>query len=1641
LPSFSNFHPPFLAVVQSCRSKPNPEIEYSNFVRDPNSPARQHLENTLTSHFSPSPAGFSGSGLSFGLPPARGLYDPRMEQDSCGIGFVADVQGRRTHKTVEKAIEAVCCLTHRGAVAADAKTGDGAGILTQIPYALLRKGLGKGQGKLLRKDEDLAVAMMFFPRDAEARHRAYKICNKVVEESDLVFLDWRRVPVDANALGEKARETAPQIRQLLLARLDGMSDEQFGRVCYQLRKRMENRVAAEGIEGFYIPSFSHRTIIYKGLVVAPQLNKFYGDLQDEKYESAIALYHQRYSTNTFPTWFLAQPFRFVAHNGEINTLQGNVNWIRAKELAENSSIWNSKEALAELRPIIQKGGSDSAGLDNALESLVLGGRDLLHTVLMMTPEAHEGVPEMDDDLRAFYEYHACLQEPWDGPAALSFTDGRIIGASLDRNGLRPARYQLSDDGMLVVASEVGVVDLQGARVLEKGRLGPGQILALDTQTGELMKNQQIKERYAKKAPYRHWVNEFLVKADEESGQKPVDGYQNGYANGNGNGNGHAATGAIEYSNSDQLAAVADDLLIQQKVFGYTNEDVESIVKPMVKTSKEPIGSMGDDTPLAVLSEKPRLIYTYFRQRFAQVTNPPIDPLREKLVMSLTTILGASKNLWDENPEACRRIQFKSPVLTNAQLEWLRSGAAGECFKAKILDATFAAGEGEAALKNATDRLHDEAVQAVRDGYSILVLSDRAAGRERAPIPTLLAVGAVHHHLIRCGVRTQVSIVAESGEVRDDHQTACLLGFGASAVNPYLAYATIGHLIESNAIEGWDKGVEKALASYRKSIESGLLKIMSKMGISTLASYQGAQIFEALGLSPQIVEECFTHTPSRIRGAGYEEIARDTLRLHETAFPPEMPKKFDLEDFYYLRYRKGGEQHAFSPTWFKPFHEAVRKGDYEGQYQIYKEAVNKREMPIAIRDLLEYSISDSPIALDDVEPVEGLFARFCTGAMSHGALSSEAHECLAIAMNRIGGKSNSGEGGEHPDRFHRDENGDWRNSQIKQIASGRFGVTPEYLVSAKELQIKMAQGAKPGEGGQLPGGKVNAEIAFIRHTVPGVTLISPPPHHDIYSIEDLAQLIYDLKQVNPHARVSVKLVAQAGVGTVAAGVAKAYADTIVISGHDGGTGASPITSIKNTGISWELGLAEAQQVLMENNLRGRVRLHADGGFKTGRDVIIAALLGAEEYGFGTAAIVATGCVMARQCHLNTCPVGVASQREDLRAKFPGTPEHVVNFFTFVAREVREILASMGVRKLDDIIGRTDLLHMKAEGTYPKTHDIDLTPLFYSPGQVRALEETGQSSTRSNGGGTEMRPEPIQPGRSVMGRNDRPSDWRHIDETILQEGRDAISDGRTLSLHYQIKNTDRTVGGRVAGEIAYAHGDKGLPADQLTLNFTGSAGQSFGAFCINGLRLNLTGEANDYVGKVMHGGTITVKPHAHETYVWHENSIIGNTVMYGATGGSLFAAGRAGERFAVRNSGGTAVVEGVGDHGCEYMTGGVVVVLGEAGRNFGAGMSGGIAYVYDENANFERRFNSDMIGIERVQGEDVYALRHLVERHLTETGSPRAKSLLDDWANSVGQFWKVVPHPDTIPAPQKIEARQSGKSMDGSADDKTAPPSNA
>ena len=1503
-------------------------------------------------------------GLSYGLPrpSENGLWRPEYEQDSCGIGFVADLNGTPSHDIVAKGVQAVSCLTHRGAVAADQKTGDGAGVLTQLPYALLRASLGRGQSKLLKRDEDLAVAMCFFPQDDNVRRRCYDICDSVIEESGLVYLSQRKVPIDHGALGEIALRTCPRIRQILLMRPEGMPDDAFEKTCYILRKQMEQRVAAEGIEGFYIPSFSNKTIVYKGLILAPQLPKFYEDLQNPQFESAIALYHQRYSTNTFPTWFLAQPFRFLAHNGEINTSQGNANWIRAREMSSDAHIWESKEALQNLRPIIQPGGSDSAGLDNAFESIVLAGRDILQTAMMMVPDAYHAVPDMPDDLRAFYEFHASFQEPWDGPAALSFTDGNVIGACLDRNGLRPCRYQISSDNVLLVGSEVGTIDIGNAKVTEKGRLGPGQILALDLKNGQLMRNAEVKERYSKAEPYRDWVSANLIRGEKITGQSE-----------------NIVFDAI-------VPAFGEELLAQQKAFGFTTEDVDDTISPMVKSGVEPTGSMGDDTPLAVLSEKPRLLYTYFRQRFAQVTNPPIDPLREKLVMSLHSFVGPLANLWEpDRAEDCRRIEFPSPLLLNEQLAALRHGQDnwGESFKAATVRSVFNVSDGEAGLRKAIKQLQLDAEREVKGGASILIISDRGVSREVAPIPALMAVGAVHHHLIRQGLRTKCSIIVESGEPRDSHHFACLIGYGAAAVNPYLALETAQNQSDPDL-------VAKSVGNFRKAVESGLLKVMSKMGISAVASYHGAQVFEALGVHPDVVDECFVGTPTRIKGSSWAEIARDVLRLHDTAYPKET-EATKLENFAYLRYRNGGELHAFTPSWFKPFHTAVRQGDYETQFKIYSKQVNERTKPIVLRDLLDFKPLGPAVPLEEVEPVEDIFKRFCSAAMSLGSLSREAHETLAIAMNRIGGKSNSGEGGEHPERFKRDDNGDWRNSAIKQVASARFGVTPEYLASAKELQIKMAQGAKPGEGGQLPGFKVSMEIAEVRHSVPGVTLISPPPHHDIYSIEDLAQLIYDLKMVNPRCRVSVKLVSQAGVGTVAAGVAKAYADTIVIAGHDGGTGASPVGSIKNTGVSWELGLAEAQQVLIRNGMRGRVRLHSDGGYKTGRDIIFAALLGAEEYGFGTAALMAVGCVMARQCHLNTCPVGVATQDEALRAKYPGKPEHVVNFFHFVANEVREILAGMGARHLNDIIGRSDLLFKDPNVEMPKTADVDVSPLFYQ------YDEKDTS-----------------PRFSVVGKNDRPEDWP-LDDIILQDARDAISHGTNLDLSYDIRNTNRTVGGRIAGEIAYHFGNRGLTEGSITLRFKGTAGQSFGAFCIHGLKLYLTGEALDYVGKGMHGGLIVVKPGENDDFVWSENVVVGNTVMYGATGGHLFAAGQGGERFCVRNSGGTAIVEGIGDHGCEYMTGGTVVVLGTTGRNFGAGMSGGIAYIYDASETFEKRYNPDMIGIERVSENDAPALRVLIERHLEETGSPQAQQILANWENALPEFWKVLPHPEKAAAP--------------------------
>jgi glutamate synthase domain-containing protein 2/glutamate synthase domain-containing protein 1/glutamate synthase domain-containing protein 3 len=1487
--------------------------------------------------------------------PQRSLYDPQFEHDSCGVGFVANISGQPSRIVLERAVEALTSLIHRGAVDADGKTGDGAGVLTQIPRKLfLKKAEKLGWAEL--DAEDLAVGMFFLPRQPELLSRCRSIVENVLRNRGLMCLGWRAVPVNNRALGERAAATAPIIEQLLIGR-GWVPIDEYEQILYFARKQIENMTS--DIEGFYIPSLSCRTIVYKGLFAATQLTSFYLDLKDPQFETALAVLHQRYSTNTFPNWFLAQPFRMLAHNGEINTLASNRNWMRARE-AQICSGGRGSE-IESLKPIIWAGGSDSASLDNVLELLVRHGRDPLHSMMMLMPEAHEHAPDMDSDLRGFYDYAACLIEPWDGPAAVAFSDGRFVGAALDRNGLRPARYTITSDGLIIMASEVGTVELDPESIVEKGRLGPGKMIAVDTERGLLLTDEKIKLDRAKQKPYAQWVRRSMIVCPR-----------------------NLHMGSATYSDEATLK-------VRMKSFGYTLEDLQRILEPMLSEGKEPVGSMGDDTPLAALSAKPRLIYTYFKQRFAQVTNPAIDPIRERMVMSLETLIGPRDSLLEETPAAARLLKLQSPILTDSDLEWLRQSKL-RGFPSVTLATLFGKSGGWRRLEHMLEVLCERAAEAIHQGHSILILSDRGVSEFQAPIPMLLAVSAVHHHLIREGLRMKASIIAETGEAREDHHFACLIGYGANAVNPYLAFEAI-----ANEVSRRGMSVPGALRNYKTAVENGLLKIMAKMGIATVASYCGAQIFEAVGLDCDLVEKYFTGTPSRVGGVSLEEIARDVLRFHQAAFPKSDPNKCDtlhkcdtlprheiqLEDAGYYRYRSGGEFHSFNPAVFRALHKVASSGDRR-EYERFKQQVEDRPA-VSLRDLLCFRPS-TPVPINEVEPAEEILRRFSTSGMSHGALSREAHETIAIAMNRIGAKSNSGEGGEDPARYKPRENGDWPNSRIKQVASARFGVTPEYLISADELEIKISQGSKPGEGGQLPGHKVSAEIAAIRHSVPGVTLISPPPHHDIYSIEDLAQLIYDLKQINPGARVAVKLVSEAGVGTIAAGVAKAYADVIHISGHDGGTGASPLGSIKNAGTPWELGLAETQQVLVLNGLRGRVRLRVDGGMKSGRDVVIAAMLGAEEFGFATSALVALGCVMARQCHLNTCPVGIATQAPHLRKKFAGKPEMIVNFFLALAEEVRQLLASLGFRSLREIIGRSDLLVEKQSLQLPKQAKFDLKPML-------------------------AQPDPTKPRQCIRERNHHKKCYTlfgaSMNDRILQDASRAIATGKPVRLSYEIKNTDRAVGARLAGEIARRYGNKGLPEGTIDITFRGSAGQSFGAFNIAGMRLTLIGEANDYVGKGMGGGQIIIRPHDRVQYDWSENVIIGNTVMYGATGGSLFAAGRAGERFAVRNSGACAVVEGVGDHGCEYMTAGTIVVLGEVGRNFAAGMTGGTAFVLDVKGNFQRNCNHELVKLEPVASEhDLHTLRKLIEQHYGLTGSLRARQVLWHWNEFLPLFWKVI-----------------------------------
>ena len=1501
------------------------------------------------------------------------------ERDACGVGFIAYQDSRRSNKIVKQALKALGCMEHRGGCSADLDSGDGAGIMTALPEKLFAQWFAQ-QRMTQPEAEAWGVGMVFLPQDTTQIAESKQYIEKIVTEEGLQVLGWRKVPVRTEVLGQQARDYQPHIEQIVVSSTDNLTGDDLERKLYIARSRVGKNLS----DDFYICSFSCRTIVYKGMVRSVILGEFYQDLLNPDYESTFAVYHRRFSTNTMPKWPFAQPMRILGHNGEINTLLGNINWMsnREKELVANFSDatlpgWTQDE-IEGLTPIVNNDNSDSYNLDSAMELLVRTGRSITEAAMILVPEAYQNQPSLEQypEIVDFYEYHSGQQEPWDGPALLVFSDGKTVGATLDRNGLRPARYTITKDGYVVVGSETGVVDIPDDEVVEKGRLGPGQTIVVDLQTKEVLRNWEVKQRVAQANPYGKWIEQYRQSVESQ-----------------------------EFGTENLLTP--EELFRRQTAFGYTAEDVELIIQSMAINGKEPTFCMGDDIPLAVLSHKPRLLYDYFKQRFAQVTNPAIDPLRESLVMSLSMQLGAKGNILNLQPEDAKLLKLESPILNDAEL----AGVKAADFKTQSLSTLYQISTGPDGLKDAVTKLCDQATTAVQGGVDILILSDRQAdlqgqniGTEYSYIPPLLAVGAVHHHLIRQGLRLRTSLVVDTAQCWSTHHFACLIGYGASAVCPYLTLETVRQwwnspktqkLMQNERIEA--VSLDQAQQNYQKSIEAGLLKILSKMGISLLSSYHGAQIFEALGLGVDLVDLAFAGTTSRLGGLTVAELAQEIIAFHEKAFPEIQGKK--LENYGFVKYKKGGEYHMNSPEMSKALHQAVKSKQYD-HYELYKQHLQGRPVT-ALRDLLDFKPDRKSIAIDEVESVESIFKRFCTGGMSLGSLSREAHETLAVAMNRIGGKSNSGEGGEDKVRFkvlddvaadgksptlpHLNglQNGDTASSAIKQVASGRFGVTPEYLMSAKQLEIKLAQGAKPGEGGQLPGKKVSPYIASLRRSKPGVTLISPPPHHDIYSIEDLAQLIFDLHQINPQAKVSVKLVAEIGIGTIAAGVAKANSDVIQISGHDGGTGASPLSSIKHAGVSWELGLTEVHRVLLQNQLRDRVLLRADGGLKTGWDVIMAALMGAEEYGFGSIAMIAEGCIMARVCHMNTCPVGVATQQQHLRDRFKGIPENVVNFFFFVAEEVRSLLAKLGYRSLAEIIGRTDLLVQNAESNIAKTNGLDLSCLIDLPN--------------------------VKSDRSWLKHGDVHTNDAVLDDEILADPviKNAIANQEQVTKKVTIINTDRSVGGRISGAIASKYGNSGFEG-KITLKFQGAAGQSFGAFNLPGMNLILVGEANDYVGKGMHGGEIIIAPAKNATYNFASNVIVGNTCLYGATGGELYANGRAGERFAVRNSMAKAVIEGAGDHCCEYMTGGLVVVLGEVGRNVGAGMTGGLGYFLDENNTFSSKVNPEIVNIQRVVSkEGATQLKEMIQNHVDKTGSPKGKTILQDWDNYLGQFWQVVP----------------------------------
>jgi glutamate synthase domain-containing protein 2/glutamate synthase domain-containing protein 1/glutamate synthase domain-containing protein 3 len=1479
-----------------------------------------------------------------------GMYDSSFEHDACGMGFVADVKGRKSRAIIDKGLDILKNLEHRGAVGADPETGDGAGILIQMPHDFMKKVSAEAKIKLPAEGR-YGVGVVFLPQDPIVRKTAENIVEKIVIDEDQKFLGWRNVPVDPNVPGKGARATQPFIRQCFIgANKKIETQDEFERKLYLIRRIIDHRIRIElklDRSKYYVPSFSSRTLIYKGMLLAPQITEYYKDLNDPDMKSAMVMLHLRFSTNTFPTWDLAHPFRMIAHNGEINTLRGNKNWMAARQAVMESPYYGKD--LKRMLPIIMEGQSDSATFDSVLELLVMSGRSLPHAMMMMIPEAWSKNDLMDPDRKAFYEYHATMMEPWDGPAAVVFTDGNIIGATLDRNGLRPSRYVITKDGLVVLTSEAGTYSVNAENVAVKGKLQPGRMFILDLKQGRIIEDEEIKKEIVTRKPYRKWVNESMIKLS------------------------HLPTPDYIYN------ANYETLLIRQRIFGYTKEDLMKVMLPMATNGQEAVGSMGTDASLAVLSDKPQLLFRYFKQLFAQVTNPPIDPIREELVMELTTYIGPEQNLLAETPLHAHRLELEHPLLSNSQMEKIRNIAKGH-FKSITIPLLFNP-HVRHNMRERMEQICTEAVEAVKSGISLIILSDKGVDRSCAAIPSLLATSGVHHALLRAGLRTKTGLIVESGEPREVHHFALLCGYGANAINPYLAYETLAYMVEKGFMPEV-KDYKTAKNNFVKAVSKGLFKIFSKMGISTLQSYCGAQIFEAVGLDSEIVDNYFTGTPTKIEGLSLEMLEKETMLRHNFALDPQIDQSsLDVGGLYH--YRQDGEHHLWNAQTISKLQISSRRGDYK-TFKEYTELINNQNKKwVTLRSLFELDTSGKPIPIEEVEPASEIVKRFSTGAMSFGSISREAHTSLAIAMNRIGGKSNTGEGGEEAERFVQLPNGDSLRSAIKQVASARFGVTANYLVNADELQIKMAQGAKPGEGGQLPGYKVDKIIASVRHSTPGVTLISPPPHHDIYSIEDLKQLIFDLKNINPKARISVKLVSEVGVGTIAAGVAKAHADHILISGHDGGTGASPISSIQYAGSPWELGLSETHQTLVLNGLRDRVYLAADGQMKTGGDVVIAALLGAEEFGFATAPLVTQGCIMMRKCHLNTCPVGVATQDPVLRKKFSGKPEYLINFMFFVAEEVREFMASLGFRKFNEMVGQTDKIIPVRLNEHWKARGIDLSKPLFKP---TPLYDTNLYRTREQNHELE----------------------KQIDHEFIKQAQPALEKGLPVYIKTRIRNINRSVGTMLSGEVAKKYGDEGLPDGTIKIELRGTAGQSFGTFLAKGIELNLTGESNDYTGKGLSGGRLIVKVPPEVTFDPAENIIIGNTCLYGATSGEAYINGVAGERFAVRNSGALAVVEGVGDHCCEYMTGGRVVVLGKTGRNFAAGMSGGIAYLWDPNKEANKYINHEMVDVEYlIFEEDIAELYNAISKHFEYTGSKRAKLILDNWSTEKDNFWKIIP----------------------------------